>query len=664
MDLRMVRRFMPLGVIATTFATGISLAPANDMKVSVSSSSVQLTGATTSQSESKVVSRSIETPDGTREMKQTTRRAVAGFRARVVNPNDGQLIGFVWSGAPDARLEVRTEDATGWSPWTAVESEDMPDPKVEAVRPGIGPIWVGAGAKTFDVRVVDGALDDLRLDSIHMNVSGRTSGIASAGAAVNMPSMISRPEWGAQTWGTGVPDCGSGPSVARAQLAVVHHTATSNSYSPSDSYGIVRAIQSFEMTSRGYCDLSYNFLVDRYGQIFEGRTNSIYQSVVGAHARGFNTGSVGVALIGQYQPGASPAVASVPTAQYDSLRNLLAWKMAWHGMDPLATVHTISQCSSADGYTNCRWPEGTPVALPAILGHRDVTKTSCPGDLVMALLPRLRAEVANQVVASGPFYPLPSERWQPDASGPGLLTLDAYGGLHPAGAAAAVSAPTYWPGWAIARDATGTTAGGYMLDGWGGVHPYGNAPPAGSGSPFWPGWDIARGIAQGPVQGSGYVLDGWGSAHPFGGAPLLLGAPYWPGWDIARDIVTLPGGGGGYVLDGWGGVHAFGSAPVPAQGPYWYGWDIARAIALNPDGPGGYVLDGFGGVSAFGGAPPLAVTNYTGEINHTGLAVLSGGRGYVSDANGNVYPLGIAPARSVSLTWTGFGIGRSVLATG
>jgi hypothetical protein len=126
----------------------------------------------------------------------------------------------------------------------------------------------------------------------------------------------------------------------------------------------------------------------------------------------------------------------------------------------------------------------------------------------------------------------------------------------------------------------------------------------------------------------------------------------------------LPSGNGGYVLDGWGGVHPFGAAPAVTQGPYWPGWDVARAIALNPGGSGGYVLDAFGGVSPFGGAPPLTVTHYTGSVDHRGLVVLSGGRGYVQDANGFVWPVGSAPGRSESLTWTGFGIGRAILASG
>ena len=67
------------------------------------------------------------------------------------------------------------------------------------------------------------------------------------------------------------------------------------------------------MGVNGYCDIAYNFLIDRYGQIYEGRAGGISKAVVAAHAGGFNTGSTGVALIGTYtrpQP---------PPAQWDAL---------------------------------------------------------------------------------------------------------------------------------------------------------------------------------------------------------------------------------------------------------------------------------------------------------------------------------------------------------
>lgn len=199
------------------------------------------------------------------------------------------------------------------------------------------------------------------------------------------------------------------------------------------------------------------------------------------------------------------------------------------------------------------------------------------------------------------------------AGTPGGYTLDLFGGLHPFGAATAITTPAYWPGWDIARSvsvaANGTS--GHLLDAWGGVHAFGGAAPASPATynGYWPGWDIARGIATLPDGTGGYVLDGWGGIHPFGSAPRVAASAYWPGWDIARSLTLAPDGHSGWVVDGWGGVHWFGlpgQTPVPlSSGAYWPGWDIARGVVAQPGRSGGWLVDGWGGVHPLGAAPLL-----------------------------------------------------------
>ncbi|HWX45743.1 MAG TPA: M23 family metallopeptidase [Solirubrobacteraceae bacterium] len=189
--------------------------------------------------------------------------------------------------------------------------------------------------------------------------------------------------------------------------------------------------------------------------------------------------------------------------------------------------------------------------------------------------------------------------------------LDGYGNLHAFGNAPAVSSPSTWPGWDIARAIAVTAPGkGYILDGYGGLDPFGGAPAL--YDPTYWGWDIARGIALCPGSAGGYVLDGWGGIHPIGNAKPLSGGPYWSGWDIARGIVVNSACTGGYVLDGYGGVHPFGNAPGVSVSAYWGGWDIARSITLVTDSSG-YVLDGYGGIHPFAtnGAPmPPGLSNH------------------------------------------------------
>ena len=62
------------------------------------------------------------------------------------------------------------------------------------------------------------------------------------------------------------------PSFAPVlRLALVHHTAGANGYTAAQSPAIVRAIELYHVKGNGWNDIGYNFLVDRFGKVFEGR---------------------------------------------------------------------------------------------------------------------------------------------------------------------------------------------------------------------------------------------------------------------------------------------------------------------------------------------------------------------------------------------------------
>jgi hypothetical protein len=164
----------------------------------------------------------------------------------------------------------------------------------------------------------------------------------------------------------------------------VHHTVSSNDYAPEESAGIVLGIARYHRDSNGWNDIGYNFLVDKYGQVFEGRAGGVDQPVIGAQAQGYNSVSTGIACIGTFTSVAQSE------AGLEALAHLIGWKLSLHGVPTEGTVVV----SSRGGASN-RYPSGTPVTLERIPGHRDGDSTSCPGDVLYGQLADLRARATR-----------------------------------------------------------------------------------------------------------------------------------------------------------------------------------------------------------------------------------------------------------------------------
>src|SRR5262249_1180730 len=157
------------------------------------------------------------------------------------------------------------------------------------------------------------------------------------------------------------------------KLVIVHHTATPNDYTPDQAAAIVRGIDVFHVRTRGWDDIGYNFLVDRFGQVYEGRFGGMTRNVIRAHALRFNTPSVGIALIGTF----TNAKPTAPAVQ--SLEKLIAWRLDLAHVDPVSTLTYVSGGSE-------RWRAGLKVKLRAVSGHRDTGSTTCPGNQLYAQL--------------------------------------------------------------------------------------------------------------------------------------------------------------------------------------------------------------------------------------------------------------------------------------
>jgi flagellar hook assembly protein FlgD len=359
-------------------------------------------------------------------------------------------------------VSFRTRAAIGrWSGWRPAvpEAEDLPDGQH---RWTLGnPYWTPPStAIQYRLR---GRIERLRTTFVWSVVDAvplRRLSIAGT------PTLVPRLAWA----GSSTALRRDSPRYADAlRFAVVHHTAGANPSTPAQSVAIVRAIAAYHVHSNGWDDIGYNFLVDRFGQVFEGRYGGTDRNVIGAHAQGFNTGSVGVALIGIY------ASATPTAAARDALARLIAWRLDIAHVDPLSTLTYLSG-------GNPKYPAGVPVFLRAVSGHRDTGFTSCPGDRVYGLLPA----VANAAAITG----LP-KLYSPRAQGrPGELVRftarlsgalpwrvtvnDQAGGAVASGAGTGTAVDWSWDAtqvpagkytWTIGsgpttRPATGTLAGG------------------------------------------------------------------------------------------------------------------------------------------------------------------------------------------------------------
>ncbi|WP_207547476.1 LGFP repeat-containing protein [Mycobacterium kubicae] len=196
---------------------------------------------------------------------------------------------------------------------------------------------------------------------------------------VNMPGqappIISRAEWGAdESLRCGTPQYDRG-----VRAGVVHHTAGSNDYSPLESAGIVKAIYTYHSKTLGWCDIAYNALVDKYGQVFEGSAGGLTKPVEAFHTGGFNRETWGVAMLGNFDD-----VAPTPI-QLRTVGRLLGWRLGMDDVDPKGTVELESVGGS---YTT--FPAGAIAKLPTIFTHRDVGNTDCPGNAAYALMDEIR----------------------------------------------------------------------------------------------------------------------------------------------------------------------------------------------------------------------------------------------------------------------------------
>jgi hypothetical protein len=257
------------------------------------------------------------------------------------------------------RVQMRAETRDGNTP---------PDLKLAVIDPGAGTTTMAAPAIDTSKLPDPASSSKAAADSTgaaQSSGSGEAQDTAALSAmkVATKPYIYSRAQWGAnEKLRDQTP-----PSYGTVKTGFIHHTVNANTYTPAQVPALLRGIYAYHTQSRGWRDIGYNYLVDRWGRIWEGRYGGVGSPVVGAHTLGYNEVSFAMSAIGNYD------IAAPPQAVLTAYARLFAWKLSLYNIP----------ANAPRVYVKDRW-------LQAINGHRDVGQTACPGRYLYAKLPYVR----------------------------------------------------------------------------------------------------------------------------------------------------------------------------------------------------------------------------------------------------------------------------------
>ncbi|GAB77456.1 Repeat domain-containing protein [Austwickia chelonae] len=287
--------------------------------------------------------------------------------------------------------QIRTKKSGSWGAWETMTVDDGTGPDANRSGPKAksrqgSELYMVSGATEVQARIIGTpgkAPNDARLTVIDPGRSeaDETVGTAQVGAAnavAPRPNIYTRAQWGAdESWRTGTPENNNPRGI------VIHHTADTNNYTAAMVPGMLRSMYRYATKTLGWDDIAYNFIIDRWGRIWQGRA-WLYpeQPVFPAAHLSNNDRAVGVSMLGNYE---SEVLSS---AARNSLVSLMAWKASLHGINPSGSLMMFNNKSGRN-----EW-------MPTINSHRDHYYTACPGANLYPLVPAIRREVIARVSAS------------------------------------------------------------------------------------------------------------------------------------------------------------------------------------------------------------------------------------------------------------------------
>jgi hypothetical protein len=292
---------------------------------------------------------------------------------RLATERPFNLVGMRWRGSAKPEISIRVRrSGRRWSRWEELHARGHVS----------DPLWVGS-ADALQYRL-SRRVPGLRLHFVNV---GRYAHPRVRAAQDPEPGFVSRSEWGAR-------QCPprEKPLYGAVRAVVVHHTVSLNDYTAEEAPAIVLAICRYHRNSNGWNDIGYNALVDKYGVLYEGRAGGLDRAVVGAQAQGFNSETAGIASIADHTS------VEATRETLNALAGYIRWKLGVH-LQPLSGKVTLTSAGGSES----RYGAGARVTLDRVIGHRDVGRTACPGNLLYGQLDQLRAMVASGLGAPPSF---------------------------------------------------------------------------------------------------------------------------------------------------------------------------------------------------------------------------------------------------------------------